>query len=294
MIDHTDPVLERLARANPIGGADLADHPLLVDRDRVFREIVSGARPSASRVHRPSSSRRTRAAFALTGAAVLAAALTVTLVGQTVVAPVKARAAGVHFARRGETIVATIDDPSAPAASMEAAFAQAGLDVGVDVTPSSPSIAGTITFLDTPPSFEPVYGPEGSCLLPGGGTRCIVGMRVPADFSGTATIAVNGTPAAGELYDSVNDAFAPGEVLHCSGLRGMTVAEAEPLLQRLGVSPVWRTSDGSDASGGVDVATIEGQFIDDALPRSSDTVYVFVRLDPPSASAYYESLDRGC
>ena len=48
-------------------------------------------------------------------------------------------------------------------------------------------------------------------------------MRVPADFSGTATIAANGTPPAGELYDSVNDAFAPGEVLHCSGLRGMTV-----------------------------------------------------------------------
>jgi hypothetical protein len=232
--------------------------------------------------------------FSVAIAVVLVVAVTVMLVGQTVVSPTKAKAAGVHFARRGGYIDATIDDPTAPAASMEAAFAKAGLDISVDVIPSSPSHAGTITFMDTPSSFEPIYGPESSCLLPGGGTRCVIGMRVPADFSGTASIQVNGTPPAGQLYDSVNEALAPGEVLHCSGVRGMTVAEAVLILRKLGVTPVWRTYDDSDSSDGVSEASIENQFIEDALPRSLGTVYLWVQPDPPSPSAYYDALNRDC
>jgi hypothetical protein len=189
---------------------------------------------------------------------------------------------------------ATIDDPSAPAASMEAAFAKAGLDISVDVIPSSPSLAGTITFIDTPSSFEPIYGPEGSCLLPGGGTRCVIGMRVPADFSGNATIHVNGFPPAGQLYDSVNDAFAPGEALHCSGLRGMTAIEALPVLWTLEVTPIWRTYDDNDSSGGVSKASIKNEFIVDASPRSSATVFLWVQPDRPSPSAYHDALDHDC
>jgi hypothetical protein len=161
-------------------------------------------------------------------------------------------------------------------------------------SPASPSLAGTITFIDTPSSFEPIYGPQGSCLLPGGGTRCVIGMRVPADFSGSASIQVNGTPPAGQLYDSVNDALAPGEVLHCSGVRGMTVADAVPILRQLGVTPIWRTYDDNDTADGVSEASIENEHIVDALPRSLGTVYLWVQPSPPSPSAYDDALNRGC
>jgi hypothetical protein len=295
MIQPDDQVLELVARTATITDTELAERPLGAQRERTFERIVaSAARQETDPRDRFVPRIRTfprRAALAVAGASVLIVAV---IVGQGVVSPTKAKAAGVYIVRHGGHIDAMIDDPRAPAASMEEAFAKAGLEVTVDVIPASPSLAGTITFIDTPSSFEPIYAPEGSCLLPGGGTRCVIGMRVPADFSGSASIQVNGTPPAGQLYDSVNDALAPGEVLHCSGVRGMTVADAVPILRRLGVTPIWRTYDEGDTADGVTEASIENEHILDALPRSQGTVYLWVQPSPPSPSAYYDALNRGC
>jgi hypothetical protein len=295
MIQPDDQVLELVARTATITDTELAERLLGAQRDRTFERIVaSAARQETDPRDRFVPRIRTfprRAALAVAGASVLIVAV---IVGRGVVSPTKAKAAGVYIVRHGGHIDATIDDPRAPAASMEAVFAKAGLEVTVDVIPASPSLAGTITFIDTPSSFEPIYAPEGSCLLPGGGTRCVIGMRVPADFSGSASIQVNGTPPAGQLYDSVNDALAPGEVLHCSGVRGMTVADAVPILRRLGVTPIWRTYDEGDTADGVTEASIENEHILDALPRSQGTVYLWVQPSPPSPSAYYDALNRGC
>jgi hypothetical protein len=295
MIQPDDQVLELVARTATITDTELAERPLGAQRERTFERIVaSAARQETDPRDRFVPRIRTfprRAALAVAGASVLIVAV---IVGQGVVSPTKAKAAGVYIVRHGGHIDATIDDPRAPAASMEAVFAKAGLEVTVDVIPASPSLAGTITFIDTPSSFEPIYAPEGSCLLPGGGTRCVIGMRVPADFSGSASIQVNGTPPAGQLYDSVNDALAPGEVLHCSGVRGMTVADAVTILRQLGVTPIWRTYDDNDTADGVTEASIENGHILDALPRSQGTVYLWVQPSPPSPSAYYDALNRGC
>jgi hypothetical protein len=295
MTKPNDQVLELVARTATITDTELAERPLGAQRDRTFEWIVaSAARQETDPRDRFVPRIRTfprRAALAVAGASVLIVAV---IVGQGVVSPTKAKAAGVYIVRHGGQIDAMIDDPRAPAASMEEAFAKAGLEVTVDVIPASPSLAGTITFIDTPSSFEPIYAPEGSCLLPGGGTRCVIGMRVPADFSGSASIQVNGTPPAGQLYDSVNDALAPGEVLHCSGVRGMTVADAVTILRQLGVTPIWRTYDDNDTADGVTEASIENEHILDALPRSQGTVYLWVQPSPPSPSAYYDALNRGC
>jgi hypothetical protein len=298
MTQPDDQVLELVARTATITDTELAERPLGAQRDRTFEQIVASAARQETDPHDrympriPTFPRR--AALAVAGTSVLIVALIAVLVGQGVVSPTKAKAAGVHFVRHGGYIDATIDDPRAPAVSMEAAFAKAGLDVTVDVIPASPSLAGTITFIDTPSSFEPIYAPEGACLLPGGGTRCVIGMRVPADFSGSASIQVNGTPPAGQLYDSVNEALAPGEVLHCSGVRGMTVADAVPILRRLGVTLIWRTYDEGDTADGVSEASIENEHIVGTLPRSLGTVYLWVQPSPPSPSAYYDALHRGC
>lgn len=294
MTEHADPLLDLLSRTATITDRQLASYPLDAERDRLFEQIVSsGVAVEAGRRRRVLVFRPTTALLA--AAAVLVFALVVVVViGQSVVSPVKAKAAGVHFVKHAGYIDATIDDPRAPAASMEAAFAKHGLNITVYVTPASPSLAGTITFMDTPPNFEPIYGPEGSCLLPGGGTRCVIGMRVPADFSGSASIAVNGTPPAGQPYDSTNDALAPGEVLHCSGVRGMTVAQAVPVLWRLGVTPIWRTYDDTDSVDGVSEQSVENQYIESTDPASLGKVMLWVQSEPPSPSAYYNELSRDC
>jgi hypothetical protein len=120
-------------------------------------------------------------------------------------------------------------------------------------------------------------------------------MRVPSDFSGYASIEVSGTPPAGQPYETSADAFAPGEVLHCSGIGGMTVAEAVPILQGLDVTPIWHVYDGGDI---VDEASVDNFFIRDANPHSLGTVSLIVQPDPPSPSdwitRYYDALTADC
>jgi hypothetical protein len=243
--------------------------------------IFSGPRQAIE--SRSSMDRFARPLVAAAAAAALVAVLVV--VGQSVVSPDKAKAAGFHFVRSGGYVYATIDDPSAPTASMQAAFDEANLNITVTMLPSSPSLAGTIGFMDVPPSFEPIYGPKDSCLSDGAltdagnliYTRCTIGVRVPTDFSGTASIKVNGIPPAGQPYETGADAFAPGELLHCSPIRlGMTVAEAVPILQKLGVTPIWIEG----GIGNVTETSVENFYIRSANPYSLGTVYFTVQREP--------------
>jgi hypothetical protein len=249
---------------------------------------------------------RTRSLVSPSGSVLLAAAAAVLIavvvaISQVVLSPGHAEARGVHIVRSGGYIEATIDDPTAPTASMQAAFDEASLNITVSVLPSSPSVAGTIEFMDVPASFEPIYG--GSCISDGAltdsgeliRTPCVIGMRVPADFSGYASIQVNGTPPAGQPYETMADAFAPGEVLHCTGIGGMTVAEAVPILQGLDVTPIWHVYAGGDI---VDEASVDNFFIRDAIPDSLGMVSLFVQPDPPSpsdrATRWYDALTADC
>jgi hypothetical protein len=270
--------------------------------DEIYREVQR-------RELLAEQSRRIRAPRTLIAAAAVAALIAVlTVVSQSAVSPNKAKAAGIHFVRSGGYIYATIDDPSAPAASMQAAFDENNLNVAVSVLPSSPSIAGTIGFMDVPPSFEPIYGPKDSCLSDGAltdageliYTRCVIGMRVPADSSGKASIQVDGTPPAGQPYETSADAFAPGEVLHCSEVRvGMTVSEVVPILQKLGLTAIWiGDPDGNQESGNVSETSVESFFIRSATPNSLGAVLFTVQPDPPSPSSFnsvwYDALSKGC
>jgi len=251
-------------------------------------DVAASIRKGETAVARSDGARVARRGAALVAAAVVLVA-GVAVVGRSLVSPSEAKAAGVRFSLHEGYVDATIDDPSAPAASMEAAFAEYGLDIAVQVVPASPGLVGTITFINHKADFEPIYAPEGSCLLPGGSTRCIVGMRVPTDYSGSWTIVVNGPAAPGERYRSTGSALAPGELLHCSGIRGMTVRRAMPLIDALGVTVAWE---------GADAVSVGDFYVIDADPVSPGVVSLSLQPDPPSeddpAAAYYEALARGC
>lgn len=233
------------------------------------------------------------AALALAAAIALPAILPVGTPG----GPVRAR--GVAFHGQDGYVDATISDPAASAAEMRASFAQHGFDIRVYLDPVSPSLVGTIPAEPSASDqIAPIWGPEGSCSSPGGLTRCQIGIRIPLDFTGHAAIEVGRAAQPGETYVSANDAFARGEDLHCSGLRGMMVADAQPILVKLGVTVIWRTG-GGDPDQGVDPATIGDQFITDALAfaaPSTEMIWVGRNAVAPGAelAAYQQSLDQGC
>lgn len=289
MNDQVDPLLRMVAKTASMTDGQLTDLPLDAERDRLFDQIVSSAsfrRPDRRGRWVPRPLFRSATVGLATGAILLIASL---VLSQSVVSTPEAKAAGVRFATQGGYIDAAIDDPSAPAASMEAAFAEHGLDVAVDVVPSSPGLVGTITFIGNS-RFEPIYDPERYCPQPGGGARCIIGLRVPSDFPGSWDIVVNGTAGPGDVYHSTQDALAPGEVLHCTGVRGMTVAQAMPILEELSVTVIWPE--------GVSQASVQNQFIAGTDPVSPGTVSLYVQPRPPSQddgnTAYYDALDQGC
>jgi len=209
----------------------------------------------------------------------------------------------VSFSNDGQYIVAVIEDPQADADALAAAFAQHGLDITVELLPVSPSLVGKMVMEDQDqgPDIETLFDDQAGCTLPGS-TSCPIGLRIPLDFHGKAHIVLGRAGGPGEDYASANDAFALGEALHCSKLRGMTVQQALPVLARRGVTAVWRSNDQStDRVDGIDPATIAGQYVSDAVPRSEGEVYIWAAPTPPAEpqpgtplADYYARLERGC
>lgn len=277
----------------------------VVEARAVFMNAVALERATPARKARPRGTRLIAAAAAAAAVVVLVVVVPAALPGGS---PGGARvaAAGVGFTQDGNYLIATIDDPTASAAEMQAAFAQHGFDIQVQLQPASPSGVGTIPFVDgaargtpqiqditTPCAADPVYG-------------CTTGLRIPMGFSDHAAIVVTRAAAPGEQYVWSGDAYSPGEVLHCSGLRGMTVADASPILQGLGLTGKWQIA-GPAGGDGVSQASVADYVINQASANSSDTVEFVVspkvltpadlNLPPDAWNLYYRQIkseDQGC
>lgn len=270
-----------------------------------FMNAVALERATPARKARPRGTRLIAAAAAVVVLVVLVMVVPAALPGGSP-GGAGVAAAGVGFTQDGNYLIATIDDPTASAAEMQAAFAQHGFDIQVQLQPASPSLVGMIPFEDgtapgtppiqnitTPCAAEPMYG-------------CVTGVRIPMGFSDHAAIVVTRAAAPGEQYVWPADAYAPGEVLHCSGLRGMTVAEASPILQGLGRTGRWQIF-GQAGGDGVSQGSVAGYVIDQASTYSSDTVEFTVspkpltpadiNLPPDQWNLYYRQIkseDQGC
>jgi hypothetical protein len=263
-------------------------------REAILVAIVAPAPSALPPLRLP---RRLRLRIALPVSVVLAAGAVAVAVLFALQSPPPV-AAGVSFRQPTSGpdkgyIVATVTDPYAAQASLDAAFAQAGLDIRVTLVPASPSAVGTVVFMDTSsstgPQIETLSG--GTCVTGGGGPgHCPVGLKIPRDYTGSATITLGRPAKPGEQYESSNDAFAPGEMLHCSGLLGKTVAVASAELAKRGIGIDWR-NDGSSAQ------PTPGEYVVDGIPNSSDSVFLFADAAPPSSADLAKDAqlyDAGC
>ncbi|MFI6813383.1 hypothetical protein ACIBG7_13275 [Nonomuraea sp. NPDC050328] len=119
-----------------------------------------------------------------------------------------------------------------------------GLDITLDLVPTSASLAGQIVVIndvDWLRSGKPVPdGPITTIDAPGPCERfagCPVGLKVPVDFDKKAEISLGRRAMPGERYTMPPGIALPGEPLHCVGYVNKSVAEISALLRERGVTP---------------------------------------------------------
>jgi len=223
--------------------------------------------------------------------ALAAVAVAAGLIASSAMRP-QAAAAGVSFRTGADgDIVATVTDPFVAESKLKAAFAEHGLDITVNLLPVSPSLVGTVVFISDSggaSAIQPLQG--GSCVT--GGGACSIGLKIPATFTGSGDITLGRPAKPGETYESTASAFAPGEVLHCSGLRGALVATALPILQADKLTLQWR----EESTGAHDATAPINNYIVDADPIAVGTVMITTQPTPPPSypAAYARAVNRGC
>jgi hypothetical protein len=210
----------------------------------------------------------------------------------------------VDFTTHNGEVIATITDPSAAVTQLDATFRAHGLDIIVTALPVSPSLVGSIVYTDAP-VIRSIQA--GTCM----GAGCAVGLVIPVDFHGSASVIVGRAAQPGEAYASAEDAFAPGEVLHCSGIQNEQVAQVLPVLQAKGLVVSWRenlpstaspTAETPSGASGITSGTITtitappvGDYIASAVPISSTTVAIWVASSQPTPNtALLSQENTGC
>jgi hypothetical protein len=207
------------------------------------RRRLLGASTSRSSRRRP----RMLGALGALGATTAVAAGVVVLATSSAVGPAPADAVSFHRSSSGD-IIATVTDPFATRARLDAAFAKQGLHITIDLIPASPSAVGRVVYLAVSSSRGAhieslthgscVSNARADCLVGLGGPE-VIGLRIPRDFTAKATIGLGRPAKPGERYESGGSAFAAGELLHCSGLLGTTVAQALPVFERDKLTTRW-------------------------------------------------------
>jgi len=204
---------------------------------------IAAPRPDAPALpggRRPRSMRKRLLIGVPVAAAMAVAGLIATSVGSpgqrlgpVTVGPPKAQAAVLSFTRHGRFIDVIVRDPVAGARKYRAEFARYHLDISLGLVPASPSLVGTLVYESLPAGdggLRPITA-VGKCFTGGGGNVCPVGVRVPVDFKGAASLVFGRAARPGEPYETTAAATAPGEVMHGMTYVGKTVTAVLAMLR---------------------------------------------------------------
>jgi len=227
----------RLAACNPVRVEDLGDAAASTEAAELLQRILGQPIVRTTRRH-PFLQAPSKAWLAAAAAVMVAVAVTLATqwpTGQHARLPrgVTPGVQLVDFSTKGGNVIALITHPDAAARQLAAVFRAHGLHIDVRTVPVSPSLVGTFVFTSGPPVIRTMW--KRGCSV----TGCPVGLVIPASFTGHASVVVGRPARHGEGYESMADAFAPGEVLHCSGLLGAPASAALPVLKKLRLSARW-------------------------------------------------------
>jgi hypothetical protein len=181
------------------------------------------------------------------------------------------------FTTSGGYITVIVRNPLADPSRYRAEFAARHLDVTLKLVPVSPSLVGTVVFIDESagnPGIETITA-QGRCYTGGGGSACPVGVRIPVGYRGQAEVVFGRAARPGEQYESTASATAPGEVPHGLRFAGDTLAQVLALLRERHVTvPVFNYA----ASGGArNVSHVPGTwYVYDADPWAPHEVMLSV------------------
>jgi hypothetical protein len=235
--ERIDNAVAKLARVDDAQLASLSQSPAA---QALFEEVTAVEHTSHASDTRPAlaRSRRRHLRVALIAAAIaIGAAAIFGVVSELRQAP--PAAAAVEFHTSGSYIVATVENPFAAERQLDDAFAAQHLDITLKLVPVSPSLVGSVVYMGSSAGASDI-GVLYSATRQAPGGPLPIGLRIPVDFKGQADIVLGRTARPSETYVSTGDAFAPGEVLHGSGLVGMRVSAALLKLKALGLSAEWR------------------------------------------------------
>ncbi|NUW43255.1 hypothetical protein [Nonomuraea rhodomycinica] len=120
-----------------------------------------------------------------------------------------------------------------------------GLDITLDVVPTSASLTGQLIVINDMDQLMsgrmvPGEGPITTIDAPGPCERfagCPIGVKVPVDFDKKAEITLGRRALPGERYKLPPSIATPGEPLHCVDYVNKSVAGISALLREKGVTP---------------------------------------------------------
>jgi hypothetical protein len=206
-------------------------------------------------------------------------------VGPINVGPPKAQAAALSFTRHGRYIDVVVRNPLADPKRYRAEFAKYHLNITLTLVAASPSIVGTLVEESTSAGSGAVITPItaiGRCFTGGGGNVCPVGVKVPVDFRGTASLVFGRAARPGEQYESTGQVNGPGEAMHGLHYQGKTVAAVLAMLARRGYTvPQYRVQRAGQCYMEVR-RTVPGTWlVYDAVPWAPAQVLLWAGKTPP-------------
>jgi hypothetical protein len=184
------------------------------------------------------------AALAVAGLVATSAGAPGQRVGPISVGPAKAQAAVLSITRHGRYLYVIVRNPVADPKRYRAEFARYHLNVSLRLLPASPSVVGTLLAESESAgsgSQLKAITARGKCFTGGGGNVCPVGVRVPVNYRGVATLYFGRAARSGEQFASSAPATARGEAMHGLNFVGKTVAAVLGMLAERHVTvPQWR------------------------------------------------------
>ncbi|WP_406674024.1 hypothetical protein WBK31_38870 [Nonomuraea sp. N2-4H] len=144
-------------------------------------------------------------------------------------------ASALSIKQEGGYYVIEIKDLYANPKVYEQELRRVGLDITLRVRPATAAYERLIR----PVRPDYTYIKEIKSILPPGPCHnqsgCAVGVKIPKDFSGTATIDVFRQAQPGEKYESITEFNAKGEPMHCVRYLNKRVSDVLAMLKERGV-----------------------------------------------------------